>query len=98
IIDFAMKRPAVRCATDFGKTARMDSPTVKRFLPWVVATALFMEHSLVRQNLTVIRSKGLVPCKRTESVSVAPVGRHSGRHKGPARTPGAYQMNVTEFQ
>ena len=22
---------------------RMDSPTVKRFLPWVVATALFME-------------------------------------------------------
>jgi MFS family permease len=39
----AMNRPAVRCATDFGKTARMDSPTVKRFLPWVVATALFME-------------------------------------------------------
>ena len=22
---------------------RMNSPTVKRFLPWVVATALFME-------------------------------------------------------
>jgi EmrB/QacA subfamily drug resistance transporter len=43
MIDFAMNRPAVRCATDFGKTARMDSPTVKRFLPWVVATALFME-------------------------------------------------------
>src|SRR6202035_1444102 len=43
MIDFAMNRPAVRCATDFGKTARMDSPTVKRFLPWIVATALFME-------------------------------------------------------
>src|ERR1700730_5741854 len=43
MIDCAMNRPAVRCATDFGKTARMDSPTVKRFLPWVVATALFME-------------------------------------------------------
>src|ERR1700731_3041662 len=43
MIDFAMNRPAVRCATDFGKTARMDSPTVKRFLPLVVATALFME-------------------------------------------------------
>ena len=43
MIDIAMNRPALPRATDFGKTARMDSPTVKRFLPWVIATALFME-------------------------------------------------------
>ena len=43
MIDIAMNRPALPRATDFGKTARMDSPTVKRFLPWVVAMALFME-------------------------------------------------------
>jgi EmrB/QacA subfamily drug resistance transporter len=43
MIDIAMNRPALPRATDFGKTPRMDSPTVKRFLPWVVAMALFME-------------------------------------------------------
>jgi hypothetical protein len=43
MVDFATNWLVLPCATDFGKKARMDSPTVKRFLPWVVAMALFME-------------------------------------------------------
>jgi MFS family permease len=43
MVDFATNRLVLPCVTDFGKTTRMDSPTVKRFLPWVVALALFME-------------------------------------------------------